>query len=52
MSIKLKIKTKKHCITWDLNKFTKNIIFPTLVLSTYIAFGFQALIKANIFQIY
>lgn len=52
MSIKLKIKTKRHSISWDLNKFTKNIIFPTLVISSYIALGFQALVKANIFQIY
>lgn len=52
MSIKLKIKTKKHCITWDLNKFTKNIIIPTMLIAGFVALGFQTLIKANIFQVY
>lgn len=52
MSIKLKIKTKKHCITWDLNKFTKNIIIPTMLIAGFVALGVQALIRANIFQVY
>lgn len=25
MSITLKIKTKKHCITWNINKFINNM---------------------------
>lgn len=52
MSIKLKIKTKNRCISWDLNKFTKNIIFPTMLIAGFVALGFQTLIRANIFQVY
>lgn len=52
MSIKLKIKTKKHCITWDLNKFMQNIVFPSIVVMGFAAFVLGALTKANIFQVY
>lgn len=52
MSIKLKIKTKKHCITWDLNKFIQNIVFPTVAVMGFVALGLGALTKSNIFQVY
>ena len=35
-----------------LKKFAKNIIIPTMLTAGFVTLGVQALIKANIFQIY
>lgn len=52
MSLKVKIKTKKHCIAWDINKFVNNIILPLTIISMQIVLGIQTLLKIGILKIY
>lgn len=52
MSLKVKIKTKKNCITWNINKFINNIIIPLTVITIQIVLGIETLLKLGILEIY
>lgn len=52
MSLKVKIKTKKHCITWNINKFINNIIAPLAIITMQVVLGIETLLKLGIFEIY
>lgn len=52
MSLKVKIKTKKYCITWNINKFINNIIIPLTVITMQVIIGIETLVKLGVFEIY
>lgn len=52
MQIKVKLKTKKQTITWNINKFVTNIIVPVTVITGFTMLLLQIILKLQIFKIY
>lgn len=52
MEIKVKLKTKKQTITWNINKFINNIIIPITVITGFTTLLLQIILKLQIFKIY